>query len=73
MISTHFKKSNVIYKERESALYHGIKTRYAYDFPSCFPHELIMSLRREDHRLIVWYKNLLFKHVSASHVGLTKA
>ena len=29
-------------------LYHGIKTRYAYDFPLCFPHELIMSLRRED-------------------------
>ena len=27
-------------------LYHGIKTRYAYDFPLCFPHELIMSLRR---------------------------
>ena len=26
-------------------LYHGIKTRYAYDFPLCFPHELIMSLR----------------------------
>ena len=25
-------------------LYHGIKTRYAYDFPLCFPHELIMSL-----------------------------
>ena len=23
-------------------LYHGIKTRYAYDFPLCFPHELIM-------------------------------
>ena len=20
-------------------LYHGIKTRYAYDFPLCFPHE----------------------------------
>ena len=26
-------------------LYHGIKTRYAYDFPLCFPHELLMSLR----------------------------
>ena len=26
-------------------LYHGIKTRYAYDFPLCFSHELIMSLR----------------------------
>ena len=25
--------------------YHGIKTRYAYDFPLCFPHELLMSLR----------------------------
>ena len=23
-------------------LYHGIKTRYAYDFPLCFPHELLM-------------------------------
>ena len=23
-------------------LYHGIKTRYAYDFPLCFAHELIM-------------------------------
>ena len=22
-----------------------IKTRYAYDFPLCFPHELIMILR----------------------------
>ena len=27
-------------------LYHGIKTRYAYDFPLCFPHELTMSLIR---------------------------
>ena len=27
-------------------LYHGIKTRYAYDFPLWFPHELLMSLRR---------------------------
>ena len=27
-------------------LYHGIKTRYAYDFPLCFSHELIMSLRK---------------------------
>ena len=26
-------------------LYHGIKTRYAYDLPLCFPHELLMSLR----------------------------
>ena len=26
-------------------LYHGMKTRYAYDFPLCFPHELLMSLR----------------------------
>ena len=26
-------------------LYHGIKTRYAYDFLLCFFHELIMSLR----------------------------
>ena len=26
-------------------LYHGIKTRYAYDFPLCSPHELLMSLR----------------------------
>ena len=26
-------------------LYHGIKTRYGYDFPLCFPHELLMSLR----------------------------
>ena len=26
-------------------LYHGIKTRYAYDFPLCFPHESLMSLR----------------------------
>ena len=25
-------------------LYHGIKTRYAYDFQLCFPLELIMSL-----------------------------
>ena len=25
--------------------YHGIKTRYAYDFPLWFPHELLMSLR----------------------------
>ena len=25
-------------------LYHGIKTRYAYDFPLCFPRELLMSL-----------------------------
>ena len=25
-------------------LYHGIKTRYAYDFALWFPHELIMSL-----------------------------
>ena len=24
-------------------LYHDIKTRYAYDFPLCFPHELIMN------------------------------
>ena len=23
-------------------LYHGIKTWYAYDFPLCFPHELIL-------------------------------
>ena len=23
----------------------GIKTRYAYDFSLCFPHELIMRLR----------------------------
>ena len=30
-------------------LYHGIKTRYAYDFPLCFPHELLMSLRRIFH------------------------
>ena len=29
-------------------LYHGIKTRYAYDFPLCFPHELIMSLIKLD-------------------------
>ena len=29
-------------------LYHGIKTRYAYDFPLCFPHELIMSLRNDE-------------------------
>ena len=28
-------------------LYHGIKTRYAYDFLLCFPHELIMSLRNK--------------------------
>ena len=28
-------------------LYHDIKTRYAqHDFPLCFPHELIMSLRK---------------------------
>ena len=26
-------------------LYHGIKTRYVYDFPFCLPHELLMSLR----------------------------
>ena len=26
-------------------LHHGIKTRYAYDFPFCFAHELLMSLR----------------------------
>ena len=26
-------------------LYHSIKTWYAYDFPLCFPHELLMSLR----------------------------
>ena len=26
-------------------LYHGIKTRYAYDSPLCCPHKLIMSLR----------------------------
>ena len=26
-------------------LYHSIKTRYAYDFPLCVPHELLMSLR----------------------------
>ena len=25
--------------------HHGIKTRYAYDFPLCFPHDLIMILR----------------------------
>ena len=25
-------------------LYYGIKTRYAYDCPLCFPHELLMSL-----------------------------
>ena len=23
-----------------NVLYHDIKTRYAYDFPLCFPHEL---------------------------------
>ena len=28
-------------------LYHAIKTRYAYDFPLCFPHELLMSLRSQ--------------------------
>ena len=27
-------------------LNHGIKTRYAYDFPLCFPRELLMSLRK---------------------------
>ena len=26
-------------------LYHDIKTRHAHDFPLCFPHELLMSLR----------------------------
>ena len=29
---------NLIFKERENVLYHGIKTPYAYDFPLCFPH-----------------------------------
>ena len=30
---------------------HGIKTRYAYNFPLCFPHELLMSLIRNVHNL----------------------
>ena len=36
-------------------LYHGIKTRYAYDFPLCFPHELLMSLRSS---FIKWHRLL---------------
>ena len=36
-------------------LYHGIKTRYTYDFPLCFPHELIMSLRN----IYIWYASLV--------------
>ena len=27
-------------------LYHGIKTRYAYDFPLCFPRELVMMFEK---------------------------
>ena len=34
-------------------LYHGIKTRYAYDFSFCFPHELLMSLRKIFSRVII--------------------
>ena len=42
-------------------LYHGIKTRYAYDFPLCFPHELLMNLRS------IYKKDDLYK-LSPNHV-----
>ena len=41
-------------------LYHGIKTRYAYDFPLCFLHELLMSLRNIIYIYYILYNSKLY-------------